>query len=230
MTRNNHPPLRRRPSRPFTLVELIVAMATFSILMLVMIQFFGTAQGAWRTSDANTRIYENARIAFEIIKRDLRSAAACNRTGEEIPFTIGATADRLSLVTAVPTTQDAKSELCEVHYALSGNSLLRNRVCDSSSSWNFFGKKDASWVDAPTAGDELIPGVTDFRVTCRMAGVVSGVTDSSGKVLPSQTLNTLPLAVEVTMTLVDERLNPATTPTAKLNQTKRTFTRTFFLN
>jgi Tfp pilus assembly protein PilE len=56
----------------FTLVELIVSMAVFAILMLIIMSFFDSAQRVWTESFSKSTAYENARIAFDLIERDLQ--------------------------------------------------------------------------------------------------------------------------------------------------------------
>ncbi len=56
----------------FTLIELIAAMGVFSIIMLVLLSFFSSAQNIWNLSRQKTTMYENARIALDLISRDLQ--------------------------------------------------------------------------------------------------------------------------------------------------------------
>lgn len=56
----------------FTLIELIVSMAVFAILMLIIMSFFDSAQRVWTESYNKSTAYENARIAFDLIERDLQ--------------------------------------------------------------------------------------------------------------------------------------------------------------
>ena len=64
----------------FTIIELITAMAVFSIIMLVMIKMLGAAQEAWLRSDERNQLYENANIAMELMTRQLQSAQYDNGT------------------------------------------------------------------------------------------------------------------------------------------------------
>lgn len=66
----------RRLDHFFTLIEILAAMAVLSILMLMLFQFFGSAQKAWSHTEANAEVFESARVIFEVIQRDLQGAVA----------------------------------------------------------------------------------------------------------------------------------------------------------
>lgn len=52
----------------FTLIEIAVAMSIFAILMLVMMQIFGSLQNVWRRTNARITTTEDARLIMRIIK------------------------------------------------------------------------------------------------------------------------------------------------------------------
>lgn len=58
----------------FTLIELVVSMSIFAIMMLVMINIFSSAQKAWSAAAARTEMFENARIALDIMAGDFQNA------------------------------------------------------------------------------------------------------------------------------------------------------------
>ena len=58
----------------FTIVEVLVAMAVFSILMLLIMQIFGSMQNVWTTTANRTETYQNARVIMDMIATDLQSA------------------------------------------------------------------------------------------------------------------------------------------------------------
>ncbi len=69
----------------FTLVELIVAMAVFSILLLLMLQFFSGAQRIWNGMEKRNEIYANARVAMDLMTAQLQNTFYTNAG---IPFVI----------------------------------------------------------------------------------------------------------------------------------------------
>lgn len=52
----------------FTLVEMTVAMSIFAILMLIMMQLFGSIQTIWRKSNHRATTSEDARFVTRLIK------------------------------------------------------------------------------------------------------------------------------------------------------------------
>lgn len=69
----------------FTLVELIVAMAVFSILLLLMLQFFSGAQRIWNGMEKRNEIYANARIIMDLMTVHLQNIYYTN---SGVPFYI----------------------------------------------------------------------------------------------------------------------------------------------
>lgn len=64
---------KTRQKSKFTLVELIVAMAVFSILLLLMLQFFSGAQRIWNGMEKRNEIYAGARIAMDLMTTQLQN-------------------------------------------------------------------------------------------------------------------------------------------------------------
>lgn len=56
----------------FTLVELIMAMAVFSILALIMMRFYSSAQQVWSKSSQRSEMYNDAHIALDLMARELQ--------------------------------------------------------------------------------------------------------------------------------------------------------------
>ncbi|HBC88041.1 MAG TPA: hypothetical protein DCZ94_13915 [Lentisphaeria bacterium] len=144
----------------FTLIELIASMGVFAVLMLILMTFFDSAQRTWTESYNRSLAYENARIAFDLIERDLQ---CIYYQQENVPFwhkaaTAAAwTAYRNQMLafvsqTPVPPNSYCESKLCEIKYQLYYASdhndandgwLLRSATGDKSdanidnSKWNF---------------------------------------------------------------------------------------------
>jgi type IV pilus assembly protein PilW len=76
--RNRYPHINRR--KGFTLVEIMVALAISSILMLGIIQVFSNSKRSSKVNEAVSRVQENARFAMEYIITDFRKAGyvGCN--------------------------------------------------------------------------------------------------------------------------------------------------------
>lgn len=220
-----------RRNHPFTLVELMVAMTVLVILSLVLFNILGRAREAWSAMETNTRIYENARIALDLIARDLQSAVASSETGREIPFYVGTDSPSgsgsdinrfmLSFVAASSRMGGATSRLTKIAYTYDDNQLKRRLLQDHNNNWDFYGKTDNSWV-ASSGGagfQRVIDGVEEVRFICL---------DSAGNQIDfEETLTALPATVWVSITLFDPRLKD--TPTVVRDRTRRTFTKMVYL-
>jgi type IV pilus assembly protein PilW len=64
----------RLAQRGVSLVELMIAVALASFLLIGLIQVFGASRQAYQTSVGISRIQEGGRFAFEFLQRDLRMA------------------------------------------------------------------------------------------------------------------------------------------------------------
>jgi type II secretory pathway pseudopilin PulG len=69
--------------KKFTLIELIVVFVVFIILVSAIMEIFNSISRNLRIADANRNIYERARLAFDIMGRDIQ----CAYYGDEtVPF------------------------------------------------------------------------------------------------------------------------------------------------
>jgi type II secretory pathway component PulJ len=60
-------------TKRFTMLELIVSMSALTIIMIIMMEFFSSAQKAWVASSEQADVYDNARMALDLITSDLNS-------------------------------------------------------------------------------------------------------------------------------------------------------------
>ncbi len=224
----------RRHVHSYTLVEILAAMVVLIILMGFLFKFLGTAQQAWSASDGNTRIYQNAQIAFDLIAHDLRAAVADDTQGREIPFWINPryttfdTADTyddwneqdaICFVASIePPNSVADTRMCEVRYSLFTDDstttatrrkqlywLRRSITPDETGSAP--GTDNPLWNFygvTPNANPNLDDDWTDGGDRHR---IVDGVEEFSVRTLPASTgtRNRLPQAVKIKLTLVDPR-------------------------
>ena len=200
---------------PFTLVELMAAMAVFMIMMLLLMRFTNTANTAWSQSDANMKVFSDARAALDLIDQDLRGIVLSDEPGAEVEL---ATApDLLTFVSTVGEDDAYASKLVEVSYKLSGSTLQRKEVGDNdSTNWNFLGAPSGWETNAGKAFEDVITGVE----SC-----VMDVYKEDGTKMSSGQQSDKVAYIKVTLTLIDERA--ANQPKAK---TMRTFSKTIFLN
>ena len=74
-----------RRNNGMTLIELLVAMALGSFLMIGALTVFTQGQSAFRVSDSISRLEENARLALALLESDIRMAGyfgLSNRPGD----------------------------------------------------------------------------------------------------------------------------------------------------
>ena len=70
--------------RYYTIVEVMVAMSIFLVMMTIMMQFFGSAQKVWNLSSKKNEMYANARVAMNIMTREVQSMLYAN-DGNDLP-------------------------------------------------------------------------------------------------------------------------------------------------
>ncbi len=140
--------------RYFTLVELMVAMTVFSMVMLMVFMLFSSSMMVWRKSSQQNQIFENARMAMDLMARDLQCAYY---EAGKTPFwfkpatTYSVASDKqynnpslcFVATTLVPPNPYCQSKTCEIKYQLYGMTfgtknandgwLLRSATGDSKS-------------------------------------------------------------------------------------------------
>ncbi len=225
-------------------------MGVLIIMMGVLFQFLGSAQKVWSLTETNTRIYENARVVFDVITRDLQSAVASDEAGSQIPFhygyvdpntgrgTSGTGAERnktahVAFVAVADPTTHASSTLAEIHYTCywsgGGSSdrywFRRARVCNKKNATTAEPKWD---FYGDTSGAWAAP-----NSKVGLQKVVDGVQKITftcyhpNGMSRGNTYTYLPKAVKVKVTLFDPKLvNQSATARAR---TARTFVKTIFL-
>lgn len=66
--------LKKKRLQKFTIVEILVAMSVFAVLMLIIMQIFGSLQNVWTTTSKRTQTAQNANMIMNMIAADLQSA------------------------------------------------------------------------------------------------------------------------------------------------------------
>lgn len=86
MNRPVHPlPVKRRPQRGVSLIELMVGMVLGLIVVGAAGTIFLSNRQTYNTTETLGRVQENGRIAFELMARDLREAGA-TACGNNLPI------------------------------------------------------------------------------------------------------------------------------------------------
>ena len=101
--RNRGKPAMRRPAAGFSLIEMMVAMVLGVLVLGAAIAVFQTNQRTYRANEGLSRIQESARVAYEMMTRDIRSAGSSACSNEALVMGTDAT----SLAFRAPITGSA---------------------------------------------------------------------------------------------------------------------------
>ena len=118
-----------KKNTPFTLLELILAMGILTIIMVIMLSFFSAAQKAWMASSANAEIYENARVAMDLMTRDLQAALYNDENSAKGIYPFWHESDsKISFIstTNIGDAADLTNIIREIKYARSNGSAATN--------------------------------------------------------------------------------------------------------
>ena len=76
-------PGRHRMAAGFGLIELMIAMVIGLLVLGAAIAVFQSNQRSYRSNEGVNRVQEGARVAYEMMSRDIRSAgtSACTNEG-----------------------------------------------------------------------------------------------------------------------------------------------------
>lgn len=170
----------------FTLIEVLVAMAVFSILILAIISLFNSAQKSWIYSSDLASMYTDAKVALDLISADLQCAYYGNNTA---PFKYEDNVIAFISATPVPQSTGNSSKLFEVKYQRDSATgwLQRSVTGDGSNKWDWVSNNAA--FDTSDEWKNVIPNVVDFACDCY---------DETG----SESNNRLPYAVRIKLTLL----------------------------
>jgi len=195
-----------RSKSAFTLIELVVAIALASILILVTAMIFKQASSAFSQSDARSEVYQNVRAAFDTIKRDISGATlntryelfqAFNDVSAASYSTIGAKegSDIITLLSSTPNLEDKPVAL--ITYYLKTDNVLYKLENTGTSTLN---SAISSLPDTGTTYKEL--GFNVSTLQFRYQNMDGGWVDT-WETGTSTSYQYLPNAVEVEMTVSD---------------------------
>lgn len=161
----------------YTLVELLAAMGVFSVLMLLLMQFFSSAQRLWTESEKRTSVYADARVAMDLISSQLQTSFF--ETGN-VPFhqaTLSTDYSNIAFVTnaSFKLDKNSTSKIYEVGYKVDTANQHTLKIYfigdNSATGWDFYGSVDPLKISdvfsvAATNIKSIIPYVTEFKLVC----------------------------------------------------------------
>lgn len=248
--------LRATRRHAFSLIELLIAMSILTVMVLILLQFLVSTQRLWSLNRTNIRIYENSRVAFEIIERDLRSAMTSTVTDKQVGFYINKSYNPASaanslmctFVSSVENHDVANSRLCEISYkfhtqsgvtvtgATPGKFLFtRQMSCDDAPSgdWNFTGRP-SNWFKNTGTGaadfETVVDGVESIEINFydENDSIYNSSTSITTGTDPDSRGNMeIPYRVEVNLVLFEASM--ADQPAQVRFRTRRSFTKVIFL-
>ena len=117
----------------FTLVELIMAMAVFSILALVMMRFYSSAQQIWSKASQRSEMYNDAHVALDLMARELQCVIynSDNTSLGIYPFWFQKIKDVTGPANVYyPTTTSSNFELTQLNFIASTDLKPKNATSD----------------------------------------------------------------------------------------------------
>jgi uncharacterized protein (TIGR02599 family) len=73
-----NPAVLSKPTRGFSLIELMVAMGILSVLMLMLTALLDQVQRSWRFSESRISQFREARVAFDVMTKNIGQASLNN--------------------------------------------------------------------------------------------------------------------------------------------------------
>lgn len=225
----------KRPAQRshFTLVEMMVAMVILVIMIGILFKFLAGAQDAWSTTRANSEIYENARLFFDIVTRDLQAMVVNDVSGAQINYSVDGLGElnsgfKFACVSAsgIGTDSSDESILLEVGYQHDqiADTIVRymTSMSEGPAAWNFYDSAAGIWAAEDSWGPDsaiLVKGVKSVTFTAYSDHVtVIGNASETTK---------WPAKIEIDVSLYDPR-KTGTSGTV-IDESLRTFRKTVYL-
>ena len=144
--------------KPFTLVEVLIAMSVLSVFLLGLMQFYSSTETVLSSGVERTEMFERARIAMDMMANDLTCIYYSQTDDDLTPFEYSENSYfQVSTIRPEKLNTEAKTNIVGAKY--SWNTSRQTLVYSYSD-------KDTFDVKSATFGNdtELVEGVTDFSV------------------------------------------------------------------
>lgn len=147
--------------KPFTLVELLIAMSVLSVFLLGLMQFYTTTEDVMSAGANRTELFERARVAMDMMANDITCMYYSQTDKSMSPFEYTGTSFKVATVRPEKLQTSAKTSIVGAQYSWDSGSRKLNYASDGK---DVFNVKDASFGGSET----LVEGVTDFSVTANI--------------------------------------------------------------
>ena len=196
--------------KPFTLVEVLIAMSVLSVFLLGLMQFYSSTETVMSTGVERTEMFERARIAMDMMANDLTCVYYSQTDDDLTPFQYSEDSYfKVSTIRPEKLNTTAKTNIVGVEYKWdkSKQSLI----------YAYDGAGDTFDISKASCSNdtELVDGVSDFSVKAYYG---------DGK-------KVLPALVVIRMELIDSKTlrrmkaNPSAKEAILKNANKREFRR-----
>jgi len=136
--------------RHFTLIELMAAMGVFSIIMVIMLSFLSSTQKAWSETSSTAEVYENARIALDLLTRDIQSSLYNNDDSSKGIYPFWHESDsRINFISATNVGGTAISNIREVKYTRSNGTITPDDLGNGT-------PLKPGWLVRSVTGDSMV--------------------------------------------------------------------------
>ena len=191
--------------KPFTLVEVLVAMAVLSVFLLGLMQFYSSTENVLSSGLDRTDMFERARIAMDMMANDLTCVYYSQSDEDLTPFTSSGNSFSVCTIRPEKLESSAKTNIVCVSYSYQASDNTLQYAHDSGDNFS---------VGSTGSSNELVEGVTNFEVKPYCA---------TGTKLPALVLLRLELVDKKTLNRM--KANPSIKDNIRENAPKREFRR-----
>lgn len=150
--------------KPFTLVEVLIAMSVLSVFLLGLMQFYSSTETVLSSGVERTEMFERARIAMDMMANDL-TCVYYSQTDDDLTAFQPETetkSDWFSVATVRPEKlkKEFKTTIVGAKYELKEDGGVKKLVYSYDNNGDTFDIKKASFGNET----DLVEGVTEFSV------------------------------------------------------------------
>ncbi|MBP5586956.1 MAG: prepilin-type N-terminal cleavage/methylation domain-containing protein [Lentisphaeria bacterium] len=145
--------------KPFTLVEVLIAMSVLSVFLLGLMQFYSSTETVLSSGIERTEMFERARIAMDMMANDLTCVYYSQTDDDLTPFQYSEDSYfKVSTIRPEKLNTTAKTNIVGVQYKWEKSKY--------SLVYSYDGAGDTFDISKASCGNdtELVDGVTDFSV------------------------------------------------------------------
>ena len=198
--------------KPFTLVEVLIAMSVLSVFLLGLMQFYSSTETVLSSGVERTEMFERARIAMDMMANDLTCVYYSQTDDDITPFEYSENSHfQVTTVRPEKRKKEFKTTILGVKYELKNDDGVKKLVYSYDTTGDTFDIKKASFGNET----ELVEGVTEFSVKPYFG--------EGKKVLPGLVVIRMELVDSKTLRRI--KANPSAKEAILKNANKREFRR-----